>query len=163
MDKKGISELIATVLIIGFTVALAAIIITWGGRFISDVQEDVDVSTDTGLACSKLNFEIFGVDCTGANPVVTIKSNTDQEIAEVIVRTTDANDNVYVDDNALTLLDTPLEGFGSAKTDPLLMVTTTNLRTFEVIAKVQIGNSPIEACQAGIEEFTVLATDPCFI
>jgi flagellin-like protein len=33
MNKKGISPLIATVLIIGFTVALAAIIMTWGTTF----------------------------------------------------------------------------------------------------------------------------------
>ena len=38
MDKRGISPLIATVLIIGFTVALAAVIITWGGRFILRLQ-----------------------------------------------------------------------------------------------------------------------------
>ena len=29
LNKKGISPLIATVLLIGFTVALAAVVITW--------------------------------------------------------------------------------------------------------------------------------------
>ncbi len=53
MDKRGISELIATVLIIGFTVALAAVIIIWGGRFVSETQGDVDRSTTIGLVCSK--------------------------------------------------------------------------------------------------------------
>ena len=33
MSKRGISPLIATVLIVGFTIALAAMIITWGGNF----------------------------------------------------------------------------------------------------------------------------------
>ena len=30
MNKKGISPLIATVLLIGFAVALAAVVMTWG-------------------------------------------------------------------------------------------------------------------------------------
>ena len=59
MNKKGISPLIATVLIIGFTVALAAVIITWGGRFIQQTQDDVDRSTQVGLMCSRLSFEII--------------------------------------------------------------------------------------------------------
>ena len=33
MNKKAVSPLIATVLIIGFTVALAAIVMTWAGGF----------------------------------------------------------------------------------------------------------------------------------
>lgn len=125
MNKRGISPLIATVLIIGFTVALAAIIITWGGRFVSDIQDDVDVSTRLGLACSKLNFKISDLtcsgtgkclidtvttcesdgDCTGAGDScdeyqvtdVTLVNDADQAIADFYVRITESDDNVIVD------------------------------------------------------------------
>lgn len=40
MNKRGISPLIATVLLIGFTVSLAAIIINWGTSFTREIQED---------------------------------------------------------------------------------------------------------------------------
>ena len=39
MNKKGISPLIATVLILGFTVALAAIIMTWGTDFTKKILD----------------------------------------------------------------------------------------------------------------------------
>ncbi len=39
MNKKGMSPLIATVLIIGFTVALAGVIMLWGYEFIESLQE----------------------------------------------------------------------------------------------------------------------------
>jgi len=39
MNKKGISPLVATVLIIGFTVALAAVIMVWGQDFITGMVE----------------------------------------------------------------------------------------------------------------------------
>ncbi len=33
MNEKGVSTLIETVLIIGFTIVLAAVVMTWGGQF----------------------------------------------------------------------------------------------------------------------------------
>lgn len=40
MNKKAVSPLIATVLIIGFTVALSAIVMTWGGVFMREEVEE---------------------------------------------------------------------------------------------------------------------------
>src|SRR3989344_7572774 len=122
MNKRGISPLIATVLIIGFTVALAAVIITWGTRFVQQTQEDVDVSTQIGLACSKLNFDIVDIDCItstgGTAPFggnldnVTINSNSDETIADFTFRITNA-DGVQVDTaaNAFGQADATLTGF----------------------------------------------------
>ena len=59
MNNKGISPLIATVLIIGFTVALAAMIMTWGTDFIRGTTEDVDRQRQTALLCtSQLEFQL---------------------------------------------------------------------------------------------------------
>ncbi|HLC72216.1 MAG TPA: archaellin/type IV pilin N-terminal domain-containing protein, partial [Candidatus Nanoarchaeia archaeon] len=63
-NNKGISPLIATVLIIGFTVALAAIIMTWGRGFIDSTTKDVDKQRETALLCtSQLDFKFSKVDC----------------------------------------------------------------------------------------------------
>ena len=53
MKKRGISPLIATVLIIGFTVALAAIIMTWGQSFIKKTQETTTETTNIALICAQ--------------------------------------------------------------------------------------------------------------
>ena len=64
LNKKGISPLIATVLIIGFTIALAAIVITWGSGFVNKVTGSTEQKTSNILACtSDLSFELGKVTC----------------------------------------------------------------------------------------------------
>jgi len=58
-DKKGISPLIATVLIIGFTIVLAALVIQWGGDLFKGFQEETGKSAEVSMACSNL---LTGVD-----------------------------------------------------------------------------------------------------
>ena len=64
LDKKGISPLIATVLLIGFTVALAGVVITWGGGFIKNITSSTEERTESTLACAgDLNFDIKKIKC----------------------------------------------------------------------------------------------------
>lgn len=58
MKKKGISPLIATVLIIGFTVALAAIVLTWGGGFTKKITETSQLTAEQKMACTDVNIEV---------------------------------------------------------------------------------------------------------
>ena len=53
-NKRGISPLIATVLLIGFTVALAAMVMTWGSGFIKKTTEQTTVDDKTEV------LEAFG-------------------------------------------------------------------------------------------------------
>jgi len=50
--RKGLSPLIATVLIIGFTVALAVVIITWGAGLTKNIQGNVEQSALKQIHCS---------------------------------------------------------------------------------------------------------------
>lgn len=60
--KRGISPLIATVLILGFTVALAAIIMMWGSGFTRDVSESTEGSAKASIVCGQdVMFEIKDV------------------------------------------------------------------------------------------------------
>tara|TARA_Y100000310_G_scaffold337122_1_gene423360 strand:- start:2807 stop:3286 length:480 start_codon:yes stop_codon:yes gene_type:complete len=71
MNKKGISPLIATVLIIGFTVVLAAVVMNWGLDFFKGVTEETEQQTQQTLICaSDLMFEISDVDCAGKITVI---------------------------------------------------------------------------------------------
>ncbi|HLC58568.1 MAG TPA: archaellin/type IV pilin N-terminal domain-containing protein [Candidatus Nanoarchaeia archaeon] len=51
-NKKGISPLIATVLIIGFTIVLAALVITWGTRLFNTTVEQTEESSKFTLVCT---------------------------------------------------------------------------------------------------------------
>jgi len=52
MTKRGISALIAVVLILGFSVAVGAIVLTWGGGFIKNLQESTERSAEKQMTCS---------------------------------------------------------------------------------------------------------------
>jgi flagellin-like protein len=56
-NKKGISPLIATVLIIGFTIVLAVLVITW----ISGTVEDTTTETDCMADAQKICLDSIGV------------------------------------------------------------------------------------------------------
>ncbi|HZX12041.1 MAG TPA: archaellin/type IV pilin N-terminal domain-containing protein [Candidatus Nanoarchaeia archaeon] len=52
MDKEGISPLIATVLVIGFTIVLAAGVIYWGTGLFKDLQTQTSKSASLQTLCS---------------------------------------------------------------------------------------------------------------
>ena len=51
-NKKGVSPLIATVLIIGFTIVLAALVITWGTKLFKGTVSDTETTSQFSLACT---------------------------------------------------------------------------------------------------------------
>lgn len=53
MNKKGVSPLIATVLLIAFTVALGAVVMNWGRSYTSQKMEEVKTTSDKELACAR--------------------------------------------------------------------------------------------------------------
>jgi flagellin-like protein len=92
-DKRGISPLIATVLIIGFTVILAFIIITWINSNVDDLTCDQSCNADGGSLCqgtiTDLDVEFIWTDTNED----TIKDTSG--IDEYIVRVTNLGDTVY--------------------------------------------------------------------
>ncbi|MBN1386500.1 hypothetical protein JW968_06015 [Candidatus Woesearchaeota archaeon] len=51
MKKRGISPLIATVLLIAFAIALGAIVMNWGRQYTKSSIERTDITTETQYKC----------------------------------------------------------------------------------------------------------------
>lgn len=79
--KRGISPLIATVLLIGFTVALAAVIMTWGLDYIKGTTDTVGKQTNKFLLCTNMLKIAVKPDC--ASNKVTIENNGEINIESV--------------------------------------------------------------------------------
>ena len=89
MNKRGISPLIATVLIIGFTVALSAVVMTWGTGFVRSTTDQTAKSSQAGIDCSRLNFQVGNPVCDNTGKIlqsIEISNNGDRDIKEWIVR-----------------------------------------------------------------------------
>ncbi|MFP4112390.1 MAG: archaellin/type IV pilin N-terminal domain-containing protein [Candidatus Woesearchaeota archaeon] len=64
-SKKGISPLIATVLLIAFAVALGAVVMNWGRTYVEDTAANAEKSSQIKIDCSlgvKINVHDIGGD-----------------------------------------------------------------------------------------------------
>ena len=70
-SKKGISPLIATVLLIGFTIVLAALVMRWGGQFFRQQTDVVGCESEGQIKCtSGVDIEI--TDVLAGTGVITV-------------------------------------------------------------------------------------------
>lgn len=87
MNTKGISPLIATVLIIGFTVALAAVILTWGTSFTKSISKGTEETADIQLTCAQdVQFDVKAA-CMENNDVrIIVENNGNKDIKNFTAR-----------------------------------------------------------------------------
>jgi len=72
--RRGISPLIATILLVAFTVAVAAFLATWSKSYTEEKAMEVEKTTSTELACGKAGLKI--VSCSfvpGTGGVYTLQ------------------------------------------------------------------------------------------
>ncbi len=82
-NKKGISPLIATVIVIGFTIVLAALVITWGTRLFKTTVSDTETASKFNLACTtgmKLDITKKTGGTINSIPFSMVNNNQDQPI-----------------------------------------------------------------------------------
>lgn len=148
-NNKGISPLIATVLLIGFTVALAAIIMTWGTDFIRGTTGRVDEQQENAFLCtSQLDFQIqtpTSTDC--ANNQVFINNRGQIDITSLKLRLYKRSDGT------VTVEDYPgISAFGIM---PFPIANLGELNKVEAIAIVKGKNGNDIVCQNAAHEATV--------
>ena len=139
LGKKGISPLIATVLLIGFTVALAAVVILWGSGFFSKLTISADEQSTNSLLCATdLKFVVTKVNCGDSitNPVtpgsVTIDNRGTTDIKGVSLR--------FFDSTGDSTFTTNYDDCG----DSTVGCTTTN-KGIPTIARLQVKTLKLSA------------------
>ncbi len=114
-NKKGISPLIATVLIIGFTIVLAALVITWGTRLFQTTVSSTETLSKFNVLCStgvdfeataKLTKDVNGnVQNSGKDITMTLTNKKDQKISGfyfITKKSDDSSSEAYItDDNVI--------------------------------------------------------------
>lgn len=86
VSKKGISPLIATVLLIGFTVALVALVILWGRGFVTEKAQKEGILAETRLRCQSLSFDVTYLAQAGESIIARVKNTGAQNIEGFIFR-----------------------------------------------------------------------------
>jgi flagellin-like protein len=97
LNKKGISPLIATVLIIGFTIIIAVLVITWINNLVGDQTDVQQCQADAGAMCTDYyNLVEFSAYQDGTTPgtatsLVTKVTSLADEHPDVVIMFLDAN------------------------------------------------------------------------
>lgn len=125
MEKKGISPLIATVLLIGFTIVLAAVVIRWGGDFINETTETTTCESDLATICAtQLNVEIIEASVARG---IKVRNNADYDIDYFTVVINDASGST-IDTEELTTIPAPaFEQVLLDTTEPLVVGYTVDV------------------------------------
>jgi flagellin-like protein len=162
MNKRGISPLIATVLLIGFAVALAAVVMTWGLDFITDTADTTKKQTEHTLICaSDLSFSISNVDQTiPGSESITIDNRGQVDIVSVVFRIHDLAGAVTLVDSS----DEDLTEIGVPKfaVKTFLEYTSGALASLQTATKVEavatVSAGPGEediVCPQNIQSYTI--------
>ena len=99
MSSKGISEMIAVVLLIAFTVAVGGIVSIWLTGFMSITQESVEASSTNQTKCAGTYIDVISVTSSG----VIITNRGSQDISTI---------QCYTSDGTAIPQDEPSPGFG---------------------------------------------------
>lgn len=92
LNKKGISPLVATVLLIGFTLALAVVIWMWAGGFLEERAQKAGKIANVEISCAtEVGFSVVNA-CKGANEVkLTIENRKNIPLVGFTIRLEDGD------------------------------------------------------------------------
>lgn len=93
--NKGISPLIAGVLLIAFTLAVAAIISGWLSGVMRTTVTQVEKGTEEQVECSKGILEIIGNKCDGGDLTIVIQNTGTINLTSFSVYATATDGTVY--------------------------------------------------------------------
>lgn len=93
MKKRGISPLVATVLLVGFVVAVALIVFLWGRNFLQEKAEKEGALGQAQIECNSVEIEIKDIGAA-ENSVVNVGSTT---IDGFIIRRGGTGANVVIE------------------------------------------------------------------
>ena len=85
MEKRGISPLIATVLLIGFTITIAAILMIWGGNLVKERAEKISARTEAQTSCTaKVEIGLNSAKCSTEDNKDIVKISVENKGSDII-------------------------------------------------------------------------------
>lgn len=108
-NRKGISPLIATVLLIGFTIVLAALVFQWGGQLFKSTTTQTGCQSEGRIACTStvslalgaVNFSSSNSSITklivsnsvSSNSITTLSVQVESKDGSIVTKTVDLTNN----------------------------------------------------------------------
>ena len=143
MEKRGISPLIATVLLIGFTIVLAAAIFQWGGSLVEKLKAQSEEKALTKITCvSDVNIDIKQACNLISSALITIDNKGNIDVKGLTVRL--IGDKTYVQK-----VEEGISPFGAKKISVNMPYDITNLKQVEVFPRILVDGKE-QTCESEI-------------
>ena len=116
-SKRGVSPLVATILLVAFSIGLGALVMSWGEEYIEQKAEFVQGIEEARIGCDAVDFNLIKIGgvpqaCRTADTIeLWIDNGPNMDLYNIHARVAGFND-VYVDEE---LLEEPLIRENSAK------------------------------------------------
>ncbi|MDD5650992.1 MAG: hypothetical protein PHF86_11340 [Candidatus Nanoarchaeia archaeon] len=154
MNKKAVSPLIATVLIIGFTIVLAAMVMQWGGGFVRSLTEQQGAMAEAQTKCLNINFEIAVDTTVPTAQKVKITNNADNTISKFLVQKIKADGS----SEEISTITDDLIGYGSTSVTVPSAKALVSGDKVRVIPYVQLASGEDYGCSTNAaKEYTIPA------
>lgn len=117
LNKRGVSPLVATILLVAFSIGLGALVMSWGEEYIEQKAEFVQGVGEAKTGCNAVEFSLIQIGgvpqvCKTADSIeLWIDNGPNMDIFNIHARVAGFRD-VYVDEE---LLDEPLMRENSVK------------------------------------------------
>ena len=87
--KRGASQIIAAILLIGFAVTVAMLVMNWATKHAEETTESIIGDVEGGINCEKVRINVLSVDETCSK--IRISNNGYLKIEQVLIRSLGEN------------------------------------------------------------------------
>ncbi len=166
-NKKGVSPLIATVLLIAFAVALGAVVMNWGKDFVTSKMDSADKLSNIDLSCSnEINLAIKTINdqstlCynngTVKNITFMLQNTGTKDIDGIKIVVMDASgDNINITTNTSFVISAgsikkgviPVNDFSISQIEFIPMMKIGGERTAQLCAKNSLIETSVPDCSS---------------
>jgi flagellin-like protein len=103
MNRKGISPIIASVLLLAVSLAVVGIFSGWAPELAQDVTDSTSNSTYETIACNEASIEIRSAYDDGTDVTVSIRNNGDENLNNLSLVAFDQNGQIQAQENNVAL------------------------------------------------------------
>lgn len=118
MSRKGISPIIASVLLLAVALSVVGVFSGWAPQLAQDVTESTENSTMETIACNEAGLEIRSAYHNGSELTVNLRNSGSEDLDDIAVVAYDDNESIMdrnqtVSVNSGDIKDTSLSDVGS--------------------------------------------------
>ena len=148
LKKRGITPLIATVILVGFAVAIIVLVMLWSSTYIKDIQEKQGSIAEARLNCATdISFNVQNIEQFGTQFAITLE-NMNQPIDSFFIVIRGDNDQQTVTVN------TPLAATAITTLDAVYDETIVGqAQEIDIIPRIEIAGGVYESCSGQHEVY----------